>query len=317
MDHAQGSRPRGAFAALLLLREVTVRLLTAALLGSLPVVTPPSTVASTPPERSESPSATDPLVAAVIEAHNRERAMEKKPPLRSNARLEAAARAQARDMAEHDKLSHEGSDGSTPSRRIERQEYHGRRIGENLAEGQETVVEVMRGWMKSPHHRENILGDFDEIGVARASAKDGTSYWCVDFGLSWPRLDPARASAEVVEALNRAREKAKQPALTVNPTLEAAAREQASILARRDRLEPKKEEPSNPLRRIAEGDQFERLGELAASGQATPEAVVRFWLDAQAQRESLLGDFAAIGVGCATAAKGTPYWVAILGRPAR
>jgi uncharacterized protein YkwD len=105
--------------------------------------------------------------------------------------------------------------------------------------------------------------------------------------------------------------------LTVNTTLEAAAREQASTLARRERLEPKKEEPSNPLRRIAEGGQFERLGELAASGQATPEEVVRFWLDAQAQRESLLGDFAAIGVGYATAAKGTPYWVAILGRPAR
>lgn len=316
MDHAQDSRPRGAFAAPL--REVTIRLSTAALLGTLPLVmTPPSAVASTPPGRSESPGAIDPLAAALIEAHNRERAMEKKPPLTSNARLEAAARAQARDMAEHDKLSHEGSDGSTPAGRIERQEYHGRRIGENVAEGQETVAGVMRGWMNSPHHRENILGDFDEIGVARASAKDGMPYWCVDFGLSWPKLDPARAAAAVVEALNRERERAKRPVLTVDATLEAAAREQASALARRAGLGSKEDVGSDPLRRLAEGGQFARLGELAASGRATPEEVVRSWLDAQDRREGLLGDFDAIGVGYAIAAKGTPYWVAILGRPAR
>ena len=39
------------------------------------------------------------------------------------------------------------------------------RAGENCAEGQWTVGEVMSGWMKSPGHRANILANFTEMGA--------------------------------------------------------------------------------------------------------------------------------------------------------
>ena len=261
----------------------------------------------------------DPFTVALIEAHNRERAKEKKAPLTYNAKLDAAAGVQARDMADHDRMTHEGSDGSTPAQRIERQGYHGRRSGENVAEGQQSVAEVMLGWMNSPHHRENILGDFSEIGVARAFAKDKTSYWCVDFGLAWPKLDPVRAAAEAVEAINRERAKANRPPLAAHALLEAEARRQATKMAGKETLGDKKanDEEGNPLQGVAEKGRFDRLGELAASGPTSPEELVKTWLGAEAQRESLLGDFNALGIGYAPSEKGTPYWVALLGRKPR
>jgi uncharacterized protein YkwD len=301
-------------------RKATAKLSMVMLLGwfSLGPASSPA-LADPPPARSESTDAPDALTTALIEAHNRERAMEKKPPLTYNARLQAAARVQARDMAEHQKMSHEGSDGSTPAQRIERQGYFGRRIGENVAEGETSVAEVMRLWMNSPHHRENILGDYSEMGAARALDKDGTPYWCVDFGLGWPKLDPDRAAAEAVEALNQARRKADRPPFTVNETLQAAAKDQAKALADREGQEVKKDDQPNPLQKIVDsGARFDRLSELAASGQATPEAVVRSWLGSADQSKTVLSeDYSAIGVGYATARKGTPYWVVILGRPVK
>jgi uncharacterized protein YkwD len=275
--------------------------------------------ASAAPEPSEPPGPADPLIATLIAAHNRERASEKKPPLAYNAQLEAAARVQARDMAERDAMSHEGSDGSTPAQRIERQGYRGRRIGENVAEGQESVAEVMKTWMNSPPHRENLLGDFSEIGAARALARDGTPYWCVDFGLGWLKLDPDVASADLIKAINQARTKANRPAFPTNPALTAAAQKYASALGEREGQETKKDEAPNPLQRLAESDRrFRRLGALVAAGAATPAEAIKTWVGSDSQRETLLGDeFSEVGAGYATAPNGTPYWVVILGRTVR
>ena len=107
--------------------------------------------------------------------------------MKASARLQAAAQAHARDMAEHEKMNHKGSDGSTPFRRIERQGYRYRRAGENIAYGQPDVEGVMKVWMNSPPHKKNILGGFSQIGVGYATAEDGTPYWCVTFGFPLKR----------------------------------------------------------------------------------------------------------------------------------
>src|SRR5258707_1370876 len=97
-----------------------------------------------------------PELADLVAAHNRERAAQKLEPLAANAKLSAAALSHARDMAEHEKMDHEGSDGSKFNERIERQGYNGRRMAENIAWGHKNVELVMREWMGSEHHRENI-----------------------------------------------------------------------------------------------------------------------------------------------------------------
>jgi uncharacterized protein YkwD len=63
------------------------------------------------------------------------------------------------------------------------------RVGENLAwgtGGYGTVRSIFRAWMSSPGHRENILGDFSQIGISlrvgTLSGQPGTHVWSQHFG---------------------------------------------------------------------------------------------------------------------------------------
>jgi uncharacterized protein YkwD len=107
------------------------------------------------------------------------------PPLRLDSLLANAAAAHARDMAARGRMSHEGSDGSTPQQRITRAGYPWRLAAENVAAGQTTVDEVVVTWLESPGHCANIMNpQFREMGIAfafNASSPDGT-YWAQTFG---------------------------------------------------------------------------------------------------------------------------------------
>ena len=47
-------------------------------------------------------------------------------------------------------------------------------LGENIATGFSDAASLVQGWMNSPGHRENILGDYTDIGVGIALNPDGT-----------------------------------------------------------------------------------------------------------------------------------------------
>jgi len=136
-------------------------------------------------------------VAGLVEAHNRERARRRLPPLVPGDALNAAARDHAADWAARRRMSHRGGDGSSPFRRIERAGYSYARAGENVAAGQRTTGEVMADWMRSPGHRRNVLGNFSEIGAAYATDRNGTPYWCVTFGTPAAPRSPSRGSSVV------------------------------------------------------------------------------------------------------------------------
>ncbi len=56
-------------------------------------------------------------------------------------------------------------------------------IGENIAEGFNTVSSVMDAWMNSAGHRANILGaSFTVMGVGVVIDANGDYFWTVDFG---------------------------------------------------------------------------------------------------------------------------------------
>jgi uncharacterized protein YkwD len=92
----------------------------------------------------------------------------------------------SRDMASRSALSHEGRDGSTPADRAGRVGYKWRVVGENLASGPTSAVEVVKGWLASPHHCSNIMDPrFTEMGSAYFVDKKSASviYWTQMFGL--------------------------------------------------------------------------------------------------------------------------------------
>ncbi len=137
---------------------------------------------SVAPEPARSSPSKLGTIDALIAAHNRERSRAGLTPLTSSSLLTQAAQRHAEDMAAHRRMSHRGSDGSLPSRRIERMDYEYQAMGENVAAGQPDVASVMNDWMHSRGHRRNILGKFTEIGAAYATDARGTPYWCVTFG---------------------------------------------------------------------------------------------------------------------------------------
>jgi len=105
------------------------------------------------------------------------------PPLIWNDLLEISAIGHAMDMANQNYFSHTSLDGRTMQGRIQNagygyKGYKSYAVGENIAEGPETIAEVMQGWFHSPGHCKNLMNpQFKEIGVAESNG-----YWVQDFG---------------------------------------------------------------------------------------------------------------------------------------
>jgi uncharacterized protein YkwD len=106
-------------------------------------------------------------------------------PLILDDALNRAALAHSIDMAAHDEFEHRGHDGSTPAVRVQSAGFGEHRIvGENIAAGAITAAEVVRGWLQSPGHCQNIMdGRFTHMGVGYAENVHTASlvFWTQDF----------------------------------------------------------------------------------------------------------------------------------------
>ena len=117
-------------------------------------------------------------------------------PLAFSPALRRSATAHSRSMVRSGSLSHYGPDGSTLESRIARSGYFARaayyRVAENIAAGpgrtRGSPLAIVRGWMHSAGHRQNILDpglhDFG-AGVARGDPLGGggnAATYTLDFG---------------------------------------------------------------------------------------------------------------------------------------
>lgn len=155
----------------------SVSLLFASCQGPAPTPNPP-----TPPAPQPAPGEAN---AKLVEAHNKAREAQGLPPLVQSPALTKAAQIHSDDMARTGRMSHTGSDGSSPFQRMEKAGYRYGYAGENVAYGQVDVPAVMKAWMNSSGHRSNILSrNYKELGVAVANGRDGRPYWTATFGAS-------------------------------------------------------------------------------------------------------------------------------------
>jgi uncharacterized protein YkwD len=132
--------------------------------------------------------------ARMLDLVNAERRTRRLGPLVENALLDQAAQRHADDMIRRSYYSHESPEGSSVMERSRAAGYAANVIGENIAEGQGTVREVMQGWMDSPRHRDHILSlTFREIGMGVAFGRNDRGWeivWVQVFGV--PRADSSR-----------------------------------------------------------------------------------------------------------------------------
>jgi len=134
-----------------------------------------------------------PLEKARIELlnlHNKERKKKKLAELTMNDKLESAAQQYAEFMAESGKFGH--NEQGTPEERIKAAGYEAMAGGENLAWGLPNAGRVVREWMKSDVHRDNILmEDFAEVGFGIAPNAKGELYWVTNFGAPKEKAEEA------------------------------------------------------------------------------------------------------------------------------
>jgi uncharacterized protein YkwD len=70
-------------------------------------------------------------------------------PVVLDARLSRAAAMKSVDQARRSSIGHYGSDGSRPKDRAQRAGYHPKIVAENVASGQKSLGDVLRGWEES------------------------------------------------------------------------------------------------------------------------------------------------------------------------
>ncbi len=91
------------------------------------------------------------------------------PPLTLSGTLAGVALGHADDMARHDYFEHQDLAGQSPADRVRAVGYREKLVGENIAYGPQTVEEVVRGWLDSPGHCQNIMDPrFAQMGIADA-----------------------------------------------------------------------------------------------------------------------------------------------------
>jgi uncharacterized protein YkwD len=128
---------------------------------------------------SAATSSTAEVRTAVVKLTNVARVAAGCKELKVSVRLTKAAQGHAKDMAAEDYFSHTSADGRTWDQRIRDADWD-KPAGENIAYGFKTSVDVLKGWMKSPGHKRNILNcKFRYIGIGYSA--DGL-YWVQDFG---------------------------------------------------------------------------------------------------------------------------------------
>ncbi|QBP41176.1 CAP domain-containing protein [Paenisporosarcina antarctica] len=102
----------------------------------------------------------------VLTLTNQERAKAGLKALATDAKLMNAAREKSTDMRTNKYFSHTSPTFGSPFDRMKALGIDYRAAGENIAMGQKSADEVVKAWMDSPGHRENIMkANFTHIGI--------------------------------------------------------------------------------------------------------------------------------------------------------
>jgi uncharacterized protein YkwD len=137
------------------------------------------------PPRSQAPVLAMQALQLVNEVRARgarcgERSFGPAPPVRLSDALSGVALGHASDMAMHNYFEHEDLTGHSPADRVRAAGYREKLVGENIAYGPMSTEEVVKGWLDSPGHCENIMDPrFAEMGIAFAAGQASKRglYW--------------------------------------------------------------------------------------------------------------------------------------------
>ncbi|MEK5038578.1 CAP domain-containing protein [Sporosarcina sp. FSL K6-3457] len=146
-----------------------------------PTPTPEKPSEVTPEKPSETPqdASISAIEKAVLDLTNAERQKAGLQPLQTDKNLMTSARQKSADMASNKYFSHTSPTYGSPFDQMKANGVSYKAAAENIAMGQRTAEEVVKGWMESPGHRQNILtASYTHIGIGYD--KNG-NYWTQQF----------------------------------------------------------------------------------------------------------------------------------------
>lgn len=121
----------------------------------------------------------DTLISQVIQSVNFQRKNAGLPPLQESKALDNMANLKAEDMLKNNYFSHTSPTYGSPFDMMNQLGISYTAAGENIAEGQTSVQQVMTDWMNSSGHRANILSStYTQIGVGHS---ESGNYWVQEF----------------------------------------------------------------------------------------------------------------------------------------
>lgn len=111
-------------------------------------------------------------IEEIIKQTNSKRVEAGLQPVQYDEQLSKAAAAKASDMLARDYWAHVSPQGTQPWYFITAENYPYRYAGENLARDFADPTSIVKAWMDSPTHRENLLNSrYQDIGVAVVDGK--------------------------------------------------------------------------------------------------------------------------------------------------
>jgi hypothetical protein len=138
-----------------------------------------------------------PLEQQIVDLTNAERKAAGLGELKPSEKLFIAARAHSANQAKQKTMSHV-LDGKSVESRVKEAGYDYFKVGENVALNQPDAESVLKSWMDSPGHRENILTPaFTEIGVGVVKDDSGEPYYTQVFGRPVSAGPTARATISI------------------------------------------------------------------------------------------------------------------------
>ncbi len=155
-------------------------------LPSTPEQAPNPIVPAPTPEEEKEPveeSAPNASVSAieqeVLNLTNAERQKAGLAPLQFDQKLMESARAKSKDMSVNNYFAHTSPTYGSPFDQMKSFGVTYRAAAENIANGQRSAQDVVREWMDSPGHRQNILTpNFTHIGIGY---DENGNYWTQQF----------------------------------------------------------------------------------------------------------------------------------------
>ncbi|MFJ2828180.1 CAP domain-containing protein [Streptomyces sp. NPDC087263] len=247
---------------------------------------------------------------------NSARARAGSPPVSLDARLAAAARVHASDMAARGVLSSESPDGTSVYQRVTSTGYAYLTVGEHLVSGPRTPDEFVEYCLSTEQSRRTLCEPaFSQAGLAYVADRSGDLYWTALWARPFSPGELARTASEVVALTNAERTATGLRPLAVDLLLTNAAQAHSDDMVARAFYSHTSPDGTQPWDRAAAAGSTRRsIGENIACGQRSPAEVVLGWMNSPGHRANILKPaFTHIGIGLAGGGRMGTYWTQLFG----